>query len=821
MILCLVLSLCLCCSALAANRTVTVKDEKGNIFEVTYDGEDTWVDAEGSSHPDSWVQEHLYQEDSSSDPDEDPTGDPSGDPSEDPSEDPSSEPAEPKTMTILVVDEDGNEKPVTVTKVNDQWLDEDGNDWTEFVKGKLDAEHLYEIKDYDNPEYGDMVKLITMPTATKPGILRVRCTYHPDDDNDVKEYQVFLVGCKVVTQADVTAAWNKGGKAEVEKLAGFVEWTTQPDCGKNIAGVAKFKCTYTADKVQWERGKGFVYHPACTTTESRTVTPGHVWSDDPDVDVDQRYHDVPGKHPTCSEPGELTAYCVNCGIDRYEVEGEDAIIHVDELNHYWLHGTARAEDKPAYIEVTVREANCKQGKVQALYCQQCQQYLTEKECQELLDENKVNKLYPFDDETPNGMHVVSPFQFDAWKLKADRTEWKPTCTERGWQIGHTICSICKTVFGTEEREVAALGHTFEGSVWQNKEDGAVATCTEGIDQIRYCTRTGCGKNGTEVNTEDDYGNKGFEEQKLEKDPYNHYDKATKKSALILQEIVTPATCTKAGLAKYFCTKCNQLVYQPLPKTNHNWVYKTYDGWCGSSEDNDAWTALCDEAKDEFTVTNSYTYYECSNCHAIKDVTETVHSHNFTDWEKRNPYAPATETEPVTLEYWVRYCVNEKNGVKCGYHQDWIAEFALADGETPPLDWDGVTYPEPGDPGDPEDPQNPGELDQDKTFTVNDDAGFEKTGRYYDYSGTVTVNDPDAVKYAYVRVTRFYFDKTCSVTFTSVNLETGEWSFSDEKPIWSLAVVVMDNNKAANMHSTDESLRWSNGGGNEWTEADYE
>jgi len=700
------------------------------------------------------------------------------------------------TRTIVIKNDKGEViKEIVVTrfeKENDdgtvtvEWRDEFGNDWGDEDVIVEDG-HDFTMDDTDYPANNDNVTVLFMPNGERNGQFRVHCKNHPNDKEDVKEYTIYFADHQWPSKTEVMAA-IANGTFNKDSFEGFKSYTA-PNCETGKAGKAVVTCI-GGNEVHWnaDMGRYEAHDSKCTNTKSYTLKAEHLWSDEnPDKAEGQPYHDL--VKPTCYKEGQVVGYCLLCGIDKNEVKGDSAIVTVKPLFHHTI------TDEPAWEERVKSEANCRDEGITTLWCTICEDWISDEECAQLYADGEVDTEYPI--VVPkNGVHRYSVWIFDAYAPDENGDDKVETCTKDGEGYFHRICQLCHTVFGTEKRVIPAHGHEWgddEEFGWQPKA-GTFATCSIPAQEERICSWCKGEEDG------------GKEERDGELDDMKHFkvengqvvlnENGVPVSALVLDELADP-DCEETGYNKYHCEICGQIVYEVVVK-NHDWEVKHQDGWCGGQpQEGDEGEA---DSEEEVVLygNHTYDYNVCKNCGKIVIVQDYgVVEHNFNPWELRNEYQLYDDGE-WTPEYWVRYCKNVHNGEKCAYHEDFVRDFAVnAEGKTPE---DVLAEEAQGG----EDP-----IDQSGSIVLpaaEEAPEVTKIGNRYKINGKADIADSaDLPDYAYVRLTLFYADGSAEVTFTSLNLTTGTFTYATSRPFLHVSAIVLNNNEEINDAPEDQML----------------
>ncbi len=180
-----------------------------------------------------------------------------------------------------------------------------------------------------------------------------------------------------------------------------------------------------------------------------------------------------------------------------------------------------------------------------------------------------------------------------------------TCTEIGWEE-YVACKREGCDYSTYE-EIPALGHD------EITHEAQEATCTEiGWEEYAACKREGC-----------DYST-------YEEIPALGHDEITHEA----QE----ATCTEIGWEEYVTCKregCDYSTYEEIPFAHDFTIVTTaptcrgegYDtmtcGLCGDVEECNYTPAIPHSWVEEYSTDNSYHWYDCAACDAVKGKEEHI------------------------------------------------------------------------------------------------------------------------------------------------------------------------------------------------------
>ncbi len=155
------------------------------------------------------------------------------------------------------------------------------------------------------------------------------------------------------------------------------------------------------------------------------------------------------KEATCSVTGEKVSYCVRCNAKKAETIAKDASVHKHQ---------AIVNDKTA----TLKEEGYTGDKI----CTDCGKVLEK------------------------GTVIEKKVCNHTWEKLAEYTI-APTCEKDGKEV--IRCTYCSLV---QENTVKKLGHQFDGKIEADRYKRSEPTCTSYGKYYYSCSRTGCGKAGT-------------------------------------------------------------------------------------------------------------------------------------------------------------------------------------------------------------------------------------------------------------------------------------------------------------------------------------
>lgn len=163
----------------------------------------------------------------------------------------------------------------------------------------------------------------------------------------------------------------------------------------------------------------------------------------------------------------------------------------------------------------------------------------------------------------------------------------PSCTETGSTAEYT-CSICSDVKAAET--VQASGHNYETTSREGN-------CVDGGKITKTCTVCGNVDDTTVLEGGHKYVTKSYST----KDNFVDADGSKFAGTLTNKDIIKKPTCSETGIARYTCKDCGETIDVTIAKidADHEWEKKN------------AVASTC-------FVKGTPEYYECTNCHQLKD-----------------------------------------------------------------------------------------------------------------------------------------------------------------------------------------------------------
>ena len=237
---------------------------------------------------------------------------------------------------------------------------------------------------------------------------------------------------------------------------------------------------------------------------------GHEWSNEVEGAF-QRPRYIVKTPATCTQEGEVQAYCLRC-----EELGE--VITVEKIDH-------------VYEEKSENTATCTAAGL----------LKTWEECKYCGDvKNYKEEIAPINDNHDWGIWV-----------KNEELSVEPTCTTGGKLVEERFCKRCLTAKQIGEKTLDPLGHDLSEYII------IPATCASPAQRYQVCEREGC---DYETDLENVPGSV--------KDPTNH---PAEYRRLSVSNSKAP-TCEQDGYNKYICTLCNDPAYlytEIVPATGHD------------------------------------------------------------------------------------------------------------------------------------------------------------------------------------------------------------------------------------------------------------
>lgn len=431
--------------------------------------------------------------------------------------------------------------------LNYSWS-EDGTYFFTYVNGVY---HRYNVDlDWDH--------VVTAPkeseSGTTNGVIGFTCSQHADGDPEYEKGYEFvevpvIAGHAWPEESLIKANLDEDGKP----VAGnkVVKEYKAPTCTED--GYAVVYCLHQNKYL--EMGPNHVIYGAdkgCSATLKITLkATGHVWSaEDNDYWAHPDAYKVI-KEPTCTDAGELKAYCLVCGATR------DVDPIIPSGMHKWTYTDEWVTTTPA---TCIAEGEAKTG----WYCSVCKKFA--KDLEDTIHWSNSKKL-PKDQKA---------HKFGEWLVQKEEAA---TCEKAGYKDSYRICTLCLDAKETKHEDIKALGHLKSGDKKNTKKVLVKGACNteEVYNEI-------CGRCGKYVVKENVIG---------KKDPKNHED-------VILAEYSKKATCTQPKGIRYYCRACKTNYWEiEEPALGHDWqVTDEFDNEPYACYNISYKCSRCDMTKDE-------------------------------------------------------------------------------------------------------------------------------------------------------------------------------------------------------------------------------